>query len=135
MFSLVINLLMLTGPLFMLQVYDRVLASRSVPTLIALTLLVAGLFTFMGLLQIVRSRILARVGQRLDDELGHHAFDGVIGLGLAPGAASQVQPLRDLDTVRQFLSGPGPITLFDLPWFPLYLAVIYLMHFGLGLLA
>ena len=135
LFSFAINLLMLTGPLFMLQVYDRVLASRSIPTLIALTLLIAGLFTFMGLLEIVRSRVLARIGQRLNDALGQKTFDGVLRLGIVGGVSSQTQPLRDLDTVRQFLSGPGPLALFDMPWMPVYLAIIYLMHFDLGLLA
>jgi PrtD family type I secretion system ABC transporter len=135
LFSLVINLLMLTGPLFMLQVYDRVLASRSIPTLVALTILIAGLFTFMGLLELVRSRILARVGQRINDEFGERVFDGVIALGLTRTSNVQTQPLRDLDTIRQFLSGPGPLALFDLPWTPVYLGVVYLLHFDLGVLA
>ncbi|MEM7399102.1 MAG: type I secretion system permease/ATPase [Pseudomonadota bacterium] len=134
-FSFVINLLMLTGPLFMLQVYDRVLSSRSVPTLIALTVLIAGLFAFMGLLELVRTRVLTRIGQRLNDKLASSVFDGVISLGLVRGASSQTQPLRDLDTMRQFLSGPGPLALFDMPWMPLYLAVIYGLHVDLGLLA
>ena len=135
LFSCVINLLMLTGPLFMLQVYDRVLTSRSLPTLLALTLLVAALFTFMGLLELVRSRILVRIGQRVDEEFGDKVFDQVIGHALSRTPNIGGQPLRDLDSIRQFVSGPGPFALFDTPWVPVYLAVIYLMHPWMGMLA
>ena len=135
LFSCIINLLMLTGPLFMLQVYDRVLTSRSLPTLVALTLLVAALFTFMGLLELVRSRILVRIGQRVDEEFGDKVFDQVITHALLRTPNIEGQPLRDLDSVRQFISGPGPFALFDAPWVPVYLAVIYLMHPWMGMLA
>ncbi|MEM7619050.1 MAG: type I secretion system permease/ATPase [Pseudomonadota bacterium] len=135
LFSCCINLLMLTGPLFMLQVYDRVLTSRSVPTLIALTFLVIGLYAFMGLLEFIRSRMLVRIGRRVDEQIGSGVFDKVIfhALNRTPGV--NAQPLRDLDTLRQFLSSPGPATLFDTPWVPIYLCVIFLMHTWLGLLA
>lgn len=135
LFSSVINILMLTGPLFMLQVYDRVLTSRSIPTLIALTLLVAGLYIFMGILELIRSRILVRVGRRVDEELGHTVFDQTIAHTLAKTPNVAGQPLRDLDSIRQFLSGPGPFALFDAPWSPLYLAVVFLIHPWLGFLA
>lgn len=119
----------------MLQVYDRVLTSRSIPTLIALTLLVAALFIFMGLLELVRSRILVRVGQRVDEALGSTIFDQVIAHALARTPNVAGQPLKDLDAVRQFLSGPGPFALFDSPWTPVYLAVVFLLHPWMGLLA
>jgi PrtD family type I secretion system ABC transporter len=129
----VTNLLMLTGPLFMLQIYDRVLASRSVPTLLVLCALVAGLYLFLGILEVIRSRVLTRIGRRLEEQLGDVAFDAVLTLPLKTtrtDAASQ--PLRDLDRMRQFMSGPGPVAICDLPWLPAYLAIIFVFHPLLG---
>ncbi len=134
-FSCFINLLMLTGPLFMLQVYDRVLTSKSVPTLVALTVLVVVLFVFMGLLELIRSRILSRIGRKVDEEIGHSIFDKVLIHSLKRTPNVNAQPLRDLDSVRQFLTGQGPIALFDAPWTPVYLAVIFLLHSWLGIFA
>ncbi len=119
----------------MLQVYDRVLASGSVPTLVALFILVVGLFIFMGLLEIVRGRILVRIGRQIDEQIGHHVFDKVLFHALKHTSNVKAQPLRDLDTLRQFLSGPGPAALFDAPWMPIYIAVIFLMHAWLGIFA
>lgn len=134
--SFVTNLLMLTGPLFMLQIYDRVLTSRSVPTLVALLALVAGLFLFMGLLEFVRSRILVRIGLRIDRILNRDLFEAAVSTGGAKGQnASRAQILRDLDQLRQFVSGPGPFAFFDMPWAPVYFAVIFLFHWWLGMLA
>lgn len=127
------NLLMLTGPLFMLQIYDRVLASRSVPTLVVLCALVAGLYLFLGILEVIRSRVLTRIGRRLEEQLGDVTFDAVLTLPLKTtrtDAASQ--PLRDLDRMRQFMSGPGPVAICDLPWLPAYLAIIFVFHPLLG---
>ncbi|UXN58110.1 type I secretion system permease/ATPase [Phyllobacterium zundukense] len=127
------NILMLTGPLFMMQVYDRVLASRSVPTLVALSILAIGLYAFIGLLEIIRSRILARIGQQIEEELGGQTFDAVLTLPLRTSKKEVVaQPLRDLDQLRQFMSGPGPIAICDMPWLPIYLAVLFLFHPYLG---
>ena len=129
----VTNLLMLTGPLFMLQIYDRVLASRSVPTLVVLCALVAGLYLFLGILEVIRSRVLTRIGRRLEEQLGDVTFDAVLTLPLKTtrtDAASQ--PLRDLDRMRQFMSGPGPVAICDLPWLPAYLAIIFVFHPLLG---
>ena len=134
-FSCLINLLMFTGPLFMLQVYDRVLASRSVPTLWALVVLVLVLYVFMGLLELVRSRIMVRVGQRIERRLAASLFERVIRLGLNRSRSASVHPLQDLDTVKRFLAGPGPLALFDTPWVPIYLAVIFALHVWLGVLA
>ncbi|MBS7586813.1 type I secretion system permease/ATPase [Ancylobacter defluvii] len=133
-FSCVINLLMLTGPFFMLQVYDRVLASRSVPTLVALLILVAILYGFQGLLDLIRARVLVGLGIRLDANLRGLAFDLMSGLALRRGReGNSQQPLRDLDQLRQFLSGQGPVAIFDLPWVPLYLALLFVFHPLLGL--
>lgn len=134
--SLPINLLMLTGPLFMLQIYDRVLASGSVPTLIVLGGLAAGLYVFYGLLEGIRSRVLLRIGQRLDAKLSNHAYENAIDLPFRRGSGVQrSDPVRDLETVRQFLSGAGPSAICDLPWMPIYLSVIFLFHPLLGFIA
>ncbi len=132
-FSGLINLLMLTGSLFMLEVYDRVLPSRSVPTLIGLSALAAVLFTFQALLEITRGRLLVRIGNQLDCKLGARVYDLVVGLPLRARPGSDgLQPVRDLDTVRSFLSGLGPTALFDLPWIPLYVAICFAFHVMIG---
>ena len=130
------NLLMLTGPLFMLQIYDRVLTSRSVPTLVALLVLVAGLFAFMGVLELIRSRLLVRVGLRIDRILNGPVFDVILKGGrFTASRTSDTQTLRDLDQLRQFVSGPGPLAIFDMPWAPVYFAVIFMFHWWLGVVA
>lgn len=135
-FSCLINLLMLTGPLFMLQVYDRVLSSRSVPTLVALAILVAALYLFQGILDAIRGRVLLRIGRSLDASLSVRVYDVVTELPLrARGKGDGLQPIRDLDQVRGFLSSPGPAAFFDLPWVPLYVGVCFLFHFWIGVAA
>jgi len=134
--SLLINVLMLTGPLFMLQVYDRVLSSGSVPTLIVIGGLALSMYLFYGLLEGARGRLLARVGQRVDAQLSSTAYALSTILPLKMGAqAAKHRPVQDLDTLRQFLSGPGPAAIFDVPWIPLYLGVVFLFHPILGYLA
>ncbi|WP_417769040.1 type I secretion system permease/ATPase [Stappia sp.] len=134
--SLLINLLMLTGPLFMLQVYDRVLASGSVPTLVVLGGLTAVLFVFFGLLEMLRGRILSRLGQRVDARLSAIAYRVSNRLPLVLGQRGEVvRPVQDLDALRHFLSGAGPSAIFDLPWMPVYLAIVYLFHPVLGYVA
>lgn len=134
LFSLAINLLMLTGPLFMLQVYDRVLASGSVPTLIALFGLVVVLFGFMGLLEYLRSRVLSRLGYWLDQHLGALTLRNWIVQSLAPHHRPG-RPLADLASIRAFLGSTAMPALFDLPWAPIYLGIVFLLHMHLGLLA
>ncbi|MEA2980028.1 MAG: ATP-binding cassette, subfamily type secretion system permease/ATPase [Alphaproteobacteria bacterium] len=130
------NILMLTGALFMLEVYDRVLPSRSVPTLIGLVILAAGLYTAQGLLDLIRSRILVRIGSRLDEALSGRVYETIVRLPLKVGNRNDgMQPLRDLDSVRSFLSGSGPNALFDLPWLPVYLVICFLFHPYIGLAA
>ncbi len=135
-FSGVSNLLMLSGALFMLEVYDRVLPSRSVPTLIALVILVTGLYAAQGVIETIRSRILVRVGNSLDEAMSMRVYDAVVRLPLKAGSRAEgAQPIRDLDTVRGFLSGVGPVALCDLPWMPVYLIVCFVFHTYLGLTA
>ena len=134
--SLVINMLMLTGPLFMLQIYDRVLTSRSVPTLLVLSGLVAGLYLFFGLLEGIRARSLARVAAWVDSRLSSQSLEANIALSLRFGDHFRDRDsVRDLDAVRQFLSGPGPAAIFDVPWMPVYLVMIFIFHMYLGWLA
>lgn len=134
LFSFVINILMLTGPLFMLQVYDRILTSRSVPTLVALFALVVALYAFLGLFDFLRTRLLSRVGHRLDADLMGPSFRTWIFQGLS-GRKELSRPVNDLTTVRMFMGSPGLPAMFDLPWTPIYLAIVFLLHFKLGLLA
>jgi ATP-binding cassette subfamily C protein len=135
-FSIFVNLLMLTGPLFMLQIYDRVLSSRSEETLVALVILVTGLFAMMGFLEFIRGRILARAGARFQSLLDSRVMVAVLRRSVVP--AERAKPnsaARDLEAVRQLLSGPAPFALFDIPWTPIFLAVIFLFHPFLGWLS
>jgi PrtD family type I secretion system ABC transporter len=135
LFSGVINILMLAAPLYMLQVYDRVLASGSVPTLVALTILVAGIFAFLGVFELIRSRIAARIARHVGEQVHRPLFAAILDHTVRRTPQSQAQPLRDLDLIRHFLTGSGPATLFDLPWTPIYLGVLYLLHPYLGMFA
>jgi PrtD family type I secretion system ABC transporter len=133
--SAVSNILMLVSPLFMMQVYDRVLTSHSIPTLVALSTLAAGIYMVLGIIEILRSKILLQIGRRLDEQLADPSITATLAVqtaGAENGAASA--PLRDLDQIRQFMSGPGPIAIADLPWMPFFIAVLYLFHplFGLA---
>lgn len=134
--SCMINILYLTGSFFMLEVYDRVLPSRSVPTLVGLIVLAAGLYIAQGVLDLLRGRILVRIGSSLDEALSPRVFHTVVRLPLLAGKNNEgLQPLRDLDNVRTFLSGQGPSAFFDLPWLPLYLAICFAFHPMIGVTA
>ena len=134
--SCMINLLYLTGSLFMLEVYDRVLPSRSVPTLVGLIILAGFLYAAQGILDLIRGRILGRIGTSLDETLNARVFDIVVRLPLTAGGRSEgLQPLRDLDNVRGFLGGMGPGAFFDLPWLPFYLAICFAFHVLIGVTA
>src|ERR1043165_3483497 len=134
--SCIINLLYLTGSIFMLEVYDRVLPSRSVPTLVGLVVIAGGLYMAQGMLDLLRGRILGRIGTSLDEALNARVFDTVVRLPLVAGGRSEgLQPLRDLDNVRSFLGGMGPSAFFDLPWLPLYLAICFAFHVMIGVTA
>ena len=133
-FSALINLLMLTGPLFMLQVYDRVLPSRSIPTLVALMILMAALYAFQATLEGTRSRLLVRLGYHLDESLSERLYNAVVCLPLRAGGGGS-QPVNDIDHIRSFFASGGPSALADLPWVPLYLAICFLFHPWIGVAA
>jgi len=125
-FSFAINLLMLTSPLYMLQVYDRVLASRSSSTLFYLTLFAGACLLALAALELVRSRILVRTGSLFDGLLSGRVFDLVLSRG------KNGQAFRDLDALRTFLTGASVLSLLDAPWIPFYIALVYLLHPMLG---
>jgi len=134
--SCMINVLYLTGSLFMLEVYDRVLPSRSVPTLVGLVILAAAMYMVQGILDLLRSRILGRIGTALDEALNHRVFDTIVRLPLmTSNRGDGLQPLRDLDNVRAFLGSMGPGAFFDLPWLPFYLAICFAFHVMIGVAA
>ncbi|MCJ2106292.1 type I secretion system permease/ATPase [Methylobacterium sp. E-041] len=128
-----INLLMLTAPIFMLQVYDRVLPSRSIATLVGLAGIALMLFLIQSVLEVFRARILSRFGRLVDERLGARIFRTLLVRGSeTPRGDDGPQALRDLDTVRGFLSSMAFTAFFDLPWVPLYIAVCFLFHPWLG---
>ncbi|MBW8284015.1 MAG: type I secretion system permease/ATPase [Rhizobium sp.] len=134
--SLVLNLLGLTGPFYMLQVYDRVIPSQSVPTLVALSVFALLLFAFSGLLDVLRVRILARFAGIVDASLTERVFGVIAGAPLKLKLGGDIlRPAQDLDQIRLFLAGPGPVTFFDLPWLPVYLAACFFLHPAIGWLA
>ncbi|MDH4440878.1 MAG: type I secretion system permease/ATPase [Rhizobium sp.] len=134
--SALINVLFLSGPIFMLEVYDRVLPSRSVPTLVSLLVILVGLYACQGLLDLLRNRILARIGAYVDSMASDACFAMIAASPLRSRASAEgLQPLRDMDQIRSFLGGPGPSALFDLPWIPLYMLVCFAFHFWIGVAA
>ncbi|TCS97513.1 ATP-binding cassette subfamily C exporter for protease/lipase [Tepidimonas ignava] len=134
-YSLVANVLMLTPTLYMLQVYDRVMVSRSELTLLVVSVLALLLLGFMALAEWLRSRVLVRVGQRIDDALSNRVFQASFDASLRPNEGRQGRAFADLTELRQFLTGNGVFALFDTPWAPIYIAVLMLMHPMLGWLA
>ncbi|MCK8566155.1 type I secretion system permease/ATPase [Yersinia ruckeri] len=134
-FTAIINMLMLTPAIYMLQVYERVLASTNTMTLLMLTLLVLGAFAFIGLLEWVRSAVVIRLGTKTDMQLNQRVFNAAFESTLQGNKIQAAQALNDLTVIRQFATGNALFAFFDAPWFPLYLLVIYLLHPWLGLLA
>jgi ATP-binding cassette subfamily C protein len=136
LFSALVNLLMLTAPLYMLQVYDRVLVSRSEETLLALSVLMAFLFLVMGVLDHARGRIMARVGARLQDRLDARVLSAAFRrLSVAPQDLAAQAAQRDLDAIARFWASPVVLAIFDAPWAPLFIAAIFVFHPWLGCLA
>ncbi|MGR3435571.1 MAG: type I secretion system permease/ATPase, partial [Shimia sp.] len=133
-FGFFANLLMLTGPIYMLQVYDNVLGSRSIETLVALTILVAFLYAVMGLLDYARGRVMARAGARFQADLDARTFAATLRLGAPTDGRAGTGP-RDLEAVQRLMASPVLLALFDLPWTPIFLAAIFLFHPWLGWLA
>jgi ATP-binding cassette subfamily C protein len=135
-FSFFVNALMLTGPLFMLQVYARVLGSRSEETLLALSILVVFLYLIMGLMDYARGRVLARAGAVFQTLLDHRVFTSVLKqAGLAGGRLGPNTGLRDLEAVQRLFSSPALFAVFDVPWTPIFLLAIFIFHPWLGYLA
>ena len=134
-FSFFVNLLMLTGPMYMLQVYDRVLGSRSVETLIALSALVFFLFAMMGLLDYARGRVMGRVAARFQARLDRRVFDAVIRKAAIEPDTNTASGLRDLEAVQRLMASPVLMSVFDMPWTPVFLAGIWIFHPWLGTLA
>ncbi len=136
LFSSMVNILMLAGPLYMLQIYDRVLSSGSVPTLIALSMFVLGAYMFQGILDVLRQRITVRIASVFDEKLQNIVHKAVVTLGIIsrqPGEA--MGPIRNVDTIRAFATSTGPSAMLDAPWVPIYLVIVFLIHPWLGWLS
>lgn len=135
-FSIFVNLLMLTGPLFMLQVYDRVLGSRSEATLVALSVLVALLYILFGVLDWARGRVLARAGAQFQSDLDERVFKALLKVPSQPGRGDKIQSgLRDLESVQKLMTSPALFAICDMPWTPIFACAIFLFHPMLGYLA
>ena len=135
MVSGMVNVLALTGSFYMMQIYDRALSSQSIPTLLALSALAIGLYLIQGMLDVSRSQILVRLGARFDDKLAPLAHQVAIDMPrFGFSTAEAMERGRDVDTLRHFTAGQGPMALFDLPWMPLYLIFVYCLHPWLGIL-
>lgn len=135
LFSAVSNLLMLVPPLYMMQVYDRVLTSRNQMTLLMLTLIALGFYMLGGVLEWVRGQVMIRMSNGLDARLGHRLFDAAFSRSLRQRDANPAQVLNDLATLRQFVTGQGLLALLDAPWLPLFIGISFLFHPWFGLLA
>jgi PrtD family type I secretion system ABC transporter len=131
-FSLFINILLLVSPLFMMQVYDRVLGSRNETTLVMLSIVAAMMMAVMCLLEVVRSRVLLRAGMRIDAILNRRVFSAVFARSLRSPGGVPAQALRDLDAIRDFVSGAGVLVFFDAPWAPLFILLAFALHPLLG---
>ena len=134
-FSMVANVLMLSPTLYMLQVFDRVMSSRSELTLLAMSLITLFLFGVMAFAEWMRSRVLVRSGVRLDALLGTRVFNASFDAHLAPSRVSPARSFGDLIQIRQFLTGQGILAFFDTPWTPIYMGVLFILHPMLGFLA
>jgi len=134
-FTALINLLMLVPSIYMLQVYDRVLSSQNETTLVMLTLMMVGFFAFIGLLEVIRSFIVIRIGSQLERRFNLRVYKAAFERNLQRGQGHAGQSLGDLTHIRQFITGPALFAFFDAPWFPIYLLVIFLFNVWLGVLA
>jgi ATP-binding cassette subfamily C exporter for protease/lipase len=134
-FSFVANVLMISPTLYMLQIYDRVLASQSELTLLVMSLLTLGLFAVMSFAEWMRSKVLIDAGVRLDSQLGNRIFSASFDAYLEENSTSPTRAFNDLIQVRQFLTGNGIFAFFDAPWAPIYIAVTFVLHPWLGVLS
>jgi ATP-binding cassette, subfamily C, bacterial len=134
-FSFFINLLLFVSPLYMLQIYDRVITSRSEETLLGLTVLAAFLISIYAILEMLRSRLLVRAGLLFDEKIADPVFNAVHRANLLSPGGAHVQSLRDVDTLREFFTGSGLIAMCDAPWFPIFVFACFLLHPWFGYLA
>ncbi|MEL6336691.1 MAG: type I secretion system permease/ATPase [Pseudomonadota bacterium] len=134
LFSLALNLLMLAGPLYMLQVYDRVLTSQNMETLVALSLILAAVFVVIGCLDLIRLRIVGRLAARFERDVGVPVLEAAMRRKVNGTAPAGEHPIDDVNGYRDFISGTALIAYFDAPWIPIYMAVLYALHPYLGLL-
>ncbi len=134
-FSAVINALMLMPAIYMLQLYDSVLTSRNEMTLLMLTLIVIGAYIFLGALEYIRSFVLIRVGAKLDMKLNKRVYTAAFEQSLKQSEGNAGQALKDLTSIRQFMTGNALFAFFDAPWFPIYIFVIFMFHPWLGIFA
>lgn len=132
-FSFIINMLLLVPAIYMLQIYDRVLTSRNQDTLVMLTVIMVAMYLFLAFLEWIRSQILIRLGNRLDQRLSGKVFRAAFEKSLRFGSANAAQHFHDLTNIRQFLTGSGLFAFFDSPWAPIFIAIIYYMHPLLGI--
>lgn len=135
LFGFVINLLLFVGPIYMLQIYDRVLSSRNETTLVMLTVVAVGLLVTYGIMEYIRSRMLVRAGMQFDEVISAPLFSRAVKAQLANPAGGSQYILSDIDKIREFITGQGIIAFFDAPWVPLFLAICFLFHPWLGLVA
>lgn len=135
LFSMVINIIMLVPSIYMLQIYDRVLASMNISTLVMLTLITLGMYMLMAALEWVRSMTLVHLSNQLDKRLSGRVFDAAFEYQLRRLGGNASQPLADVTNLRQFITGQGVFAFFDAPWAPIYIAVIFLFHWQMGVLA
>lgn len=133
--SLFVNVLMLTGPLYMLQVYDRVITSQSMSTLVVLSILMVAMYGFMGVMDFLRSRILVRIGNYVEAELSAPLFKSWLAQGVRGQLGAAQKPLQNLAMLKRFLTGSAPTTFFDIPWTPIYIGVIFMIDWTLGVFA
>ena len=134
-FSLVINMLMLAPALFMLQVYDRVISSRSAETLVMLFALTLAALMVMAYLDAIRQRLLARAAIRMERQLGPKVLGTMLRQSAHGNRTAAMHGLRDVNALRTFLTGPGVIAIFDAPWVPIFILIIFLFHPVLGIVA
>ena len=134
-FSLFINLLQLSYLLYMRLLFDKVMVSRSMETLLYLTVGVIGAYIVMGVLEVIRSKLLVRVGVEFDQMVAQPIFTRMIDKSVTAGGPTHTQGLKDLNSVRNFLGGAGIFAFYDTPWVPVYLAIIYWFHPWLAMVA
>jgi ATP-binding cassette subfamily C exporter for protease/lipase/ATP-binding cassette subfamily C protein EexD len=134
-FSFIMNILMLTPAIYMLQIYDRVLVSRNMVTLVTYTILMLGLYLLLALIEWIRARMLVRAGNDIDRQLSNKTFTVAFTNALRVGSANAQQAFSDLTQIRQFLTGRGLFAFFDVPWTPLYIIISFMLHPSIGILA